>query len=413
MVCCQADEIASHLNAEGNIEIFGDVALGPEEIRSIGTLAGNALDCLPAEECIVTDEGSGLSGSDSKANGRVNLVREESDAVLEVVSDDLHDARRVLDDGDFGGQEHFSGTVKKAVNGLRKLVCGTHRGVCSTYNTGIGVDNQNVFSHADVAISPGLSIVIQNLIKSSLVKLILLRFRDITSVSVTFADFNHFSQDILGLVRDVEGEVHVRGFLELSATDESINTVLWTCDPANVVIGIEISPGLSLIFWKKLKTIVVDEDAGSSTVQFVMRNGSFKRGHSGNDDAVQTLLVDWHLDRDVAGAEANLISLEDIGTNRRIASRVASDACNWPNNLEQIGEDTNSKKLRVMLVSVSCQPQSGETTYQTKETEERRCREKGHSNIVSIHQRLVEQRRGTESEQEDDHQAHSQANKNR
>lgn len=78
----------------------------------------------------MTNEGSGLSGSDSESNGRVNLVREECDAVLEVVSDDLHDARRVLDDGDFRGQEHFSGTVKKAVDGLGKLVHDTHRGVC-------------------------------------------------------------------------------------------------------------------------------------------------------------------------------------------------------------------------------------------------------------------------------------------
>lgn len=184
-----------------------------------------------------------------------------------------------------------------------------------TYNTGIRVNNQNVFSHADVAISPGLSIVIQNLVKRSLVKLILLGFRDITSVGVAFADFNHFSEDILGLVRDVEGEVHVGRLLELSATNESIHTVLWARDPANVVIGVEISPGLGLIFWKELKTIVVDKDARSSTVQFVVRNGSFKRSHSRNDDAVQTLLVDWHLDRDVARVEANLIGLEDIGAN--------------------------------------------------------------------------------------------------
>lgn len=266
----------------------------------------------------MTNEGSGLSGSDGEANGRVNLVREECDTVLEVIADDLHNACRVLDDGDFWGKEHLSGTVKKAVDG----------------NTGVGIDNQNVLSHADVSIGPRLSIVIQNLVKSSLVKLILLRFGDITSVCVALADFNHFSEDILGLVGDVEGEVHVGSLLELSATDESINTVLWTRDPANVVIGIEISAGLGLILWKELKTIVVDKDARSSAVQLVVRNGSLERSHGRNDNAVQSFLVNWHLDRDVAGAEANLIGLEDIGTDRRIASRVAGNACNWSNNLE-------------------------------------------------------------------------------
>jgi hypothetical protein len=121
--------------------------------------------------------------------------------------------------------------------------------------------------------------------------------------------------------------------------------MLWTCDPANIVISIEISSCLSLRLRNKLKTIIVDEDARSSTIQFVMRDGCLKRCYRGNDDTIQVLLVNWHLNRDVAGSEADLVRPEDVGTNGRIASRIAGDSCNWSDNLKDICENANGKEL--------------------------------------------------------------------
>jgi hypothetical protein len=126
--------------------------------------------------------------------------------------------------------------------------------------------------------------------------------------------------------------------------------MLWTCDPANIVISIEISSCLSLLLRNKLKTIIVNEDARSSTIQFVMRDGCLERCYRWNNDTVQVLLVNWHLNRDVAGSEADLVRPEDVGTNGRVASRIAGHSCNWSDNLEHICENANGKELQRLLV---------------------------------------------------------------
>jgi hypothetical protein len=66
----------------------------------------------------VADERGDFSAADGEADGRVDEVGEEGDAVLEEVEGDLHHTGRVLDDGDLGAQVHLSGSAQETVNGL-------------------------------------------------------------------------------------------------------------------------------------------------------------------------------------------------------------------------------------------------------------------------------------------------------
>ena len=66
----------------------------------------------------MTDEWRHLSGADAEADSRVHHVREEGDAVLEVVPLNLHHAGGMLHNGHLGRQEHFGGAVQQAVDGL-------------------------------------------------------------------------------------------------------------------------------------------------------------------------------------------------------------------------------------------------------------------------------------------------------
>ena len=70
----------------------------------------------------MSDERSCLARADGKANSGVDLVREESDAVFKVITDNLHDTGAVLHYCYFGRKEHFSSAIEKAVNGLGVLV---------------------------------------------------------------------------------------------------------------------------------------------------------------------------------------------------------------------------------------------------------------------------------------------------
>jgi hypothetical protein len=66
----------------------------------------------------VADKRGDLAGADGESDGGVNQVCEEGDAVFEVVAHDLHHARAVLDDRDFGRQEHLRCAVEEAIHGL-------------------------------------------------------------------------------------------------------------------------------------------------------------------------------------------------------------------------------------------------------------------------------------------------------
>ena len=103
VVACEADDVAGDLETEGDVEVFGDVVLGPVFLVVVFVFWWHAdgLYGCPAEECVVADEGCDFALADGESDGGVDLVGEECDAVFEVVPDDLHHAGRVLDNGDF------------------------------------------------------------------------------------------------------------------------------------------------------------------------------------------------------------------------------------------------------------------------------------------------------------------------
>ena len=73
------------------------------------------LDGRPAHERVVSDEGSDLPVGAAERNSLVDSTGEVSDTVLEVVTDDEHDVRLVLDDGHLGGGVELGRGVEEAV----------------------------------------------------------------------------------------------------------------------------------------------------------------------------------------------------------------------------------------------------------------------------------------------------------
>jgi hypothetical protein len=163
----------------------------------------------------------------------------------------------------------------------------------ATYHTRIRIDYQDDLSNTDVSLSPSQGILLQDLCESFLihVRLLLLADREIATSG------NHILHVRLYLLRDVEGKVHVRSLLELALADVALVTVvLRTCDPADVVVLIKFSPRLAVLLRDaSAKSIIVDEDVGGPSVGFVIRDGLLQRSNGRNDDRVETLLVDGHL----------------------------------------------------------------------------------------------------------------------
>lgn len=89
----QADDVAVTLQAEGHVEVLGDVGFGPEFLVAVFVDVGDLLDGGPAEDGVVADEGGDVAVGDGVFDGGVDQVGEEGDAVFKVGVDDLHDAR--------------------------------------------------------------------------------------------------------------------------------------------------------------------------------------------------------------------------------------------------------------------------------------------------------------------------------
>jgi hypothetical protein len=111
VVVCKAEGVPVDLQADGHVEIFGDVALGLE--LGVATvlciisdtlgisgdflgISGDLLDCTPADESVVANKGSCLTTTDGEANGRVDEVGEVSDGMIKPVPRDLHDPGAML-----------------------------------------------------------------------------------------------------------------------------------------------------------------------------------------------------------------------------------------------------------------------------------------------------------------------------
>jgi hypothetical protein len=57
----------------------------------------------------VTDKRGDFAVGDTKGDGRVDTGSKRRDSILEKVTDDLHDCRLVLDDGDIGRMVELTG----------------------------------------------------------------------------------------------------------------------------------------------------------------------------------------------------------------------------------------------------------------------------------------------------------------
>ena len=271
MVTGEADNVTLDLETERNIEVLGNMALGPEaDVTLIVRRVTNGLNSLPAQEGVVTDEGGDLTTTDGEADSSVDKVGEVCNTVLKVIPGNLHDTSGVLDDSDFRRQEHLGGTVHEAVFG----------------NDGIGVDNENDFTHANVTTSLCARVSSKDLVESLVVERKFLLLRD-GSVALVIAVINKTLEYVFDAVGDVESEVHVGGLLELSAADETFVVVLGARDPSNVVVLVESKELLVIFFRSDSHTIVVDENAGGSTTGLVVGNGGLQTGYGGLDNTLK------------------------------------------------------------------------------------------------------------------------------
>ena len=149
----KTDNVAIALKAKRHIKILRHVGFRPELVVAVFILVGDLLDGSPAEDGIVADEGSDVAVGDGVANGGVDEVGEEGDAVLEIRVDDLHDAGGELHDSHVRGELHLRGGIEDAVG----------------RDAGVGIDEDDVVAHPDVAVGPGDAALVDDLLEASLV----------------------------------------------------------------------------------------------------------------------------------------------------------------------------------------------------------------------------------------------------
>jgi hypothetical protein len=207
----------------------------------------------------------------------------------------------------------------------------------ATYHTRIRIDDKDDLSNTDVALSPSQRILLQHLGQGLFIhiRLLLLANRKIATSS------NHLLHVRLHLLRDVESKVHVGSLLELALADVAlVAVVLRTRDPADVVVFVELSPRLAILLGNaSAESVIVDEDVGRPTVGLVVRDGLLERSNGGNDDRVEALLVDGHLDGDPRRHEARSNGLRQAGFAVRIEAGVGESAADGADHLQQTGED--------------------------------------------------------------------------
>ena len=73
--------------------------------------------------------------------------------------------------------------------------------------------------------------------------------------------------------------------LEFSFSDKPVVIMLGTCSPTNRMVGVELDTLTSLFLRNDLKTIVVDEHVGRTTLQLIGGNGGLDRLDRGCDDS--------------------------------------------------------------------------------------------------------------------------------
>lgn len=154
-VATHAHNVTGGLQAKSHVKVLGDGRLGPELLLVVvGTLVGNLLERGPSQDGVVANEWCNITRGDGKLDLGVDHVGEEGDTVLEEAIGDVHNTGGILNDGDLRGVLHLGDGVDEAVG----------------RNTRVGVDDEDVITHANVAVRPSAALVLgDDLVESVLV----------------------------------------------------------------------------------------------------------------------------------------------------------------------------------------------------------------------------------------------------
>lgn len=91
------------------IEIFRNVRFRPTFRQTVVFVhKRSVLHGRPTQKRIVSDEWSDLAIGGTKGNGSVDSGSKRSDSIFKEMTDDLHDGRFVLDDGNVGRGGEFT-----------------------------------------------------------------------------------------------------------------------------------------------------------------------------------------------------------------------------------------------------------------------------------------------------------------
>ena len=116
----ETGNVALDLKSESHVEVFGHVRLGPEHVLAVFH-GGDVLQGGPAEDCVVTDKGCDVSIGDAVVDSSVDEIREEGNAVFEVVVRHLHHSGGKLKDGYFWRLFHLTDSVEQTVFGYLSI----------------------------------------------------------------------------------------------------------------------------------------------------------------------------------------------------------------------------------------------------------------------------------------------------
>jgi hypothetical protein len=97
-----------------------------------------------------------------------------------------------------------------------------------------------------------------------------------------------------------------------------------------------------------LTSVIVDEDVGSTALQLVSGNGFLDRLNCRLDDAMQTLLVNWHLNGDMWQFSV-CVAMEASWWFSRVELAVGLHERARPKDLSQVANDGLEEELEVSV----------------------------------------------------------------